>query len=68
MHEHSDNATIRRALPGQIFSRTQIPLCLWFLAKNKNADAEAAGAGGEEGVKSHFERRLELLNLSQRKL
>ena len=31
-----DNATIRRALPGQLFSSTQIPVCLWFLAKNKN--------------------------------
>ena len=35
-----DNATIRRALPGQLFSRTQIPVCLWFLAKNKSADAK----------------------------
>ena len=28
------------ALPGQIFYSTQIPVCLWFLAKNKNADAK----------------------------
>ncbi len=27
------------ALPGQLFYSTQIPVCLWFLAKNKNADA-----------------------------
>ena len=39
MNEHSDNATIRRTLPGQLFYSTQIPVCLWFLAKNKNADA-----------------------------
>ncbi len=26
------------ALPGQLFYSTQIPVCLWFLAKNKAAD------------------------------
>ena len=28
------------AMPGQLFYSTQIPVCLWFLAKNKNADAK----------------------------
>jgi type I restriction enzyme M protein len=28
------------ALPGNLFYRTTIPVCLWFLAKNKNADAK----------------------------
>jgi type I restriction enzyme M protein len=28
------------ALPGQLFYSTQIPVCLWFLAKNKAADAK----------------------------
>lgn len=28
------------ALPGQFFYSTQIPVCLWFLAKNKAADAK----------------------------
>jgi len=28
------------ALPGQLFYSTQIPVCLWFLAKNKNAGAK----------------------------
>ena len=28
------------ALPGQLFYITLIPVCLWFLAKNKNADAK----------------------------
>jgi type I restriction enzyme M protein len=28
------------ALPGQLFPSTQIPVCLWFLAKNKAADAK----------------------------
>jgi len=27
-------------LPGQLFYSTQIPVCLWFLAKNKAADAK----------------------------
>jgi len=26
--------------PGQLFYSTQIPVCLWFLAKNKNAVAK----------------------------
>jgi type I restriction enzyme M protein len=28
------------ALPGQLFYSTQIPVCLWFLAKSKAADAK----------------------------
>ncbi len=28
------------ALPGQLFYSTQIPVCLWFLAKNKAADGK----------------------------
>ena len=28
------------ALPGQLFYSTQIPVCLWFLSKNKHADAK----------------------------
>jgi len=28
------------ALPGQLFYSTQIPVCLWFLSKSKNADAK----------------------------
>jgi type I restriction enzyme M protein len=27
------------AMPGQLFYSTQIPVCLWFLSKNKAADA-----------------------------
>ena len=32
--------TIPSALPGQLIISTQIPDCLWFLAKNNNADAK----------------------------
>jgi type I restriction enzyme M protein len=28
------------ALPGQLFYTTQIPVCLWFLTKNKKSDSE----------------------------
>ena len=28
------------ALPGQLFYSTQIPVCLWFLAKDKKTDAK----------------------------
>lgn len=28
------------ALPGQLFFTTQIPVCLWFLSKNKQGDSE----------------------------
>jgi type I restriction enzyme M protein len=28
------------ALPGQLFYSTQIPVCLWFLSKNKGSDAK----------------------------
>ena len=33
------------ALPGQLFYSTQIPVYLWFLAKNKNADAKRGFRG-----------------------
>ncbi|KGJ92087.1 class I SAM-dependent DNA methyltransferase [Thalassotalea sp. ND16A] len=31
------------ALPGQLFTNTQIPACIWFLTKNKKADTNAMG-------------------------
>ncbi len=37
------------ALPGQLFYTTQIPVCLWFMTKNKKAQsAETAGEGREK--------------------
>nr|VFJ44185.1 MAG: type I restriction enzyme M protein [Candidatus Kentron sp. FW]VFJ58200.1 MAG: type I restriction enzyme M protein [Candidatus Kentron sp. FW] len=44
------------ALPGQLFYSTQIPACLWFLARNKNP-----GKGGRD-------RRGEVLFIDARKL
>ena len=32
--------TLRKKEGSQLFYNTQIPACLWFLAKNKNADAK----------------------------
>ena len=31
------------ALPGQLFTNTQIPACIWFLTKNKTARTAASG-------------------------
>ncbi|MFM2196765.1 MAG: Type restriction enzyme EcoKI protein [Verrucomicrobiota bacterium] len=46
------------ALPGQLFYSTQIPVCLWFLTKSKNADP-----------KRHFrDRRRETLFIDARKM
>jgi type I restriction enzyme M protein len=44
------------SLPGQLFYSTQIPACLWFLARNKNL-------GGK-----HRDRRGEVLFINARKL
>jgi hypothetical protein len=46
------------ALPGQLFYSTQIPVCLWSLAKNKNAAAKRAFRG----------RRKQTLFIDARKL
>ncbi len=57
------------ALPGQLFYTTQIPVCLWFLARNKKASprpASGRGAGGEG--RSFRDRRGETLFIDARKL
>jgi type I restriction enzyme M protein len=51
------------ALPGQLFYSTQIPVCLWFLSRNKN--------GGTTSVSSEFkgrDRRRQTLFIDARKL
>jgi type I restriction enzyme M protein len=35
------------ALPGQLFYSTQIPACLWFLARNKNLGGKLRDRRGE---------------------
>lgn len=44
------------ALPGQLFSNTQIPVCLWFLSRNK-----------APGVNGKIDRRKQLLFIDARK-
>ena len=46
------------ALPGQLFYSTQIPVCLWFLAKSKKADAK----------RGFRDRRKETLFIDARKM
>jgi type I restriction enzyme M protein len=48
------------ALPGQLFYSTQIPACLWFLARNKNP------ANGKTGCLS--DRRGQVLFIDARKM
>lgn len=38
-----DHVDCMIALPGQLFYTTQIPVCLWFLTKNKGASTSATG-------------------------
>ena len=53
------------ALPGQLFYSTQIPVCLWFIAKNKlPSPASGRGAGGE----GRRDRRKQTLFIDARKL
>ncbi len=35
------------ALPGQLFHSTQIPVCLWFLARNKNPGGDCRDRRGD---------------------
>jgi type I restriction enzyme M protein len=50
------------ALPGQLFYSTQIPVCLWFLARDKGARTASSAAG-----KSH-DRRRKVLFIDARKM
>ena len=55
------------ALPGQLFYSTQIPVCLWFLAKNKKGGAVGGGARvpSSRGLRN---RRGETLFIDARKM
>jgi len=56
------------AMPGQLFYSTQIPVCLWFLRRDKRrlpSPAGGRGAGGEGGV---IDRRGETLFIDARKM
>jgi len=52
------------ALPGQLFTNTQIPACIWFLTKNKGARTKKVG-----GVDKKFrDRKGEVLFIDARNL
>lgn len=53
------------ALPGQLFTNTQIPACIWFLTKDKRARA-VASAGDEKTF--YRDRRGETLFIDARKI
>ncbi len=63
------------ALPGQLFYSTQIPVCLWFLAKNKSGSASSTpsptkrGRAGEGAAVSKLrDRRKQVLFIDARKM
>jgi len=57
------------ALPGQLFYSTQIPVCLWFLARSKAArHPERRAAGAKSKDLTYRDRRGEALFLDARKL
>lgn len=50
------------ALPGQLFTNTQIPACIWFLTKNKKAHPDKSGEG------AYRDRSGEVLFIDARRL
>ncbi len=62
------------ALPGQLFTNTQIPACIWFLSKNKKSSspfaqpAPAKAGGGDPEHWSHRDRSNEILFIDARNL
>jgi type I restriction enzyme M protein len=59
------------ALPGQLFYSTQIPVCLWFLARDRSngiaGRSSSSEAVGQNGLKLR-DRRGEILFIDARKL
>jgi type I restriction enzyme M protein len=43
----NDMVEVMLAFPGQLFTNTQIPACIWFLTKNKKARGELRDRSGE---------------------
>jgi len=43
----NDLVEVMLAFPGQLFTNTQIPACIWFLTKNKKARGEYRDRSGE---------------------
>ena len=59
------------ALPGQLFYSTQIPVCLWFLSKNKSGTGVSPVSSkkhGQDGRATLRDRRGETLFIDARKM
>ncbi len=56
------------ALPGQLFYSTQIPACLWFLARNKSGTPSSASAGEGRGGGKLRDRRGQILFIDARQM
>jgi type I restriction enzyme M protein len=57
------------ALPGQLFYSTQIPACLWFLARDKSGKSPSPSLGQGWGEDRRFrDRRGQVLFIDARKL
>lgn len=59
------------ALPGQLFYSTQIPVCLWFLTKDKSSRGLKPAKGSGDGLKPRTtlrDRRKETLFIDARKM
>ncbi|MDO8464664.1 MAG: class I SAM-dependent DNA methyltransferase [Gallionella sp.] len=55
------------ALPGQLFTNTQIPACIWFLTRNKSKNPSPARGRGE-GVRETRDRKNHTLFIDARNL
>jgi len=55
------------ALPGQLFTNTQIPACIWFLTRNKSGNPSPASGRGA-GVRATRERKNHTLFIDARNL
>lgn len=56
------------ALPGQLFYSTQIPVCLWFIARDKRGQPSPAGSGAGVRGTGFRDRRGEILFIDARKM
>ena len=70
----ADQVDCMVALPGQLFYSTQIPACLWFIARDKRGQASSAAShnplslsGAEERAHGFRDRRGEILFIDARK-
>ena len=55
------------ALPGQLFYTTQIPVCLWFISKDKSAASGLEG-NNEKGILKRRDRQGETLFIDAREM